>query len=635
MLENIRENSQGLVAKIILGFIILTFAVAGIGSYTNSVDTSVAEVNGEKISQADFDKAYQNQRNRMAQQFGDMFETLSSDATYMANFRDSVVDSLINQTLVDQASNDMAIRVSDARIKKTIREMKEFQVDGKFDNNRYLALINQAGFYQSSDFRDYLRTEMTRRQLTQSLVATEFSLPYQEQQLTSLQGQTRDIRYATISAKQFEAGAEVSEEEIKEYYLANQSRFENQEQVKVDYIELNVADIAKTIEVTDADISSYYQDNISSFRQEEQRRVSHILVEFGDDKAAAKTQIDAIKSRIDNGENFADLAKQLSADTFSGENGGDLEWLERGVMDTAFDDAAYSLAAVNDVSDVVETEYGYHLIKLTELKAEQVQALADVKDELKEKVSQQKAADKFFELQQEAAQISFEVPDSLEDAANAVGSSVKTSPWLKKFGNTAPFDNAKVLDAAFSDMTLQEQLNSDIIEVNDSVAMILRLNEYQAANTKPLTEVQSEIKTTLIAQKANEKAQALADELLVAFKANEDVSDKLTAVGASFVVKADIARYGSDVDAALAREAFKLPHPKEGSVSATTVALNNGDLTLVEVQAVKAGDTAAQPNFSQQYTQQLAQAAYQNYVNSLREDAKILKRNNITSSSQL
>jgi len=196
MLEDIREKSQGFTAKIILGLIILIFAVAGVGSYTNSVDTSVATVNGEAISQQSFNSAYQTQRNRMAQQFGEMFDTLSNDETYMANFRQGVLDNLINETLIDQNSQELAIRVSDERLKDTIRDMPEFQVNGAFDNDRYLAIINQAGFYQSSNFRDYLRTEMTRRQLSQALVATEFNLPYQEKLQHTLQSQTRDISYA-------------------------------------------------------------------------------------------------------------------------------------------------------------------------------------------------------------------------------------------------------------------------------------------------------------------------------------------------------------------------------------------------------------------------------------------------------
>ena len=163
MLEDIREKSQGLTAKIILGLIILTFAVAGVGSYSNSADTSVATVNGEAISQQDFNKAYQTQRNRMAQQFGDMFDTLSNDSNYMANFRQGIVDNLINEKLIDQSTDTLAIRVSDERLKDTIRQMPEFQVDGVFDNNRYLAIINQSGFYQSSDFIDYLRVEIDNK----------------------------------------------------------------------------------------------------------------------------------------------------------------------------------------------------------------------------------------------------------------------------------------------------------------------------------------------------------------------------------------------------------------------------------------------------------------------------------------
>ena len=153
MLENIRESSQGMTAKIILGLIILTFAVAGLGSYSNSADTSVATVNGEKISQQEFNKAYQAQRNRMAQQFGDMFDTLSNDSNYMANFRQGVLDNLINERLIDQNADSLALRVSDEQLKKTIREMPEFQVDGIFDNNRYLAIINQSGFLLNSTYQ--------------------------------------------------------------------------------------------------------------------------------------------------------------------------------------------------------------------------------------------------------------------------------------------------------------------------------------------------------------------------------------------------------------------------------------------------------------------------------------------------
>ena len=627
MLENIREGSQGWVAKSILGLVILTFALAGIGSYTNSVDSSVADVNGEKISQDAFNKAYQAQRNRMAQQFGDMFETLSADENYMANFRNGVLDNLINEKLIDQSTVNMSIRVSDDRIKTTIREMTEFQVDGVFDNNRYLALINQAGFYQSSDFRDYLRVEMTRRQLTQAVLASEFNLPYQEKLMNALQDQKRNVRFAMIKAEQFKAGIELTDDEINQYYLANQARFENQEKVKLNYITLDVTDIAKTVEVTDADVKAYYEENMASFRKDEQRRVAHILIEFNDDEAAAKSKIEALLVRINAGEDFATIAKESSEDTFSGENGGDLDWIERGAMGDAFDEGAFALTEVNSVSDVVQTDFGFHLIKLTDLKAEQVQVFDDVKDELQAKVSNEKAQDKFFELQQEMARLSFESPDSLDEAADAINAKVVTTDWLSKFGNVAPFNNPKAIEAAFSDLVLQENLNSDIIEVSDTLSIVIRLEEYQPAEVKPLTEVSAQISESLIAQKSTEKAQTTADSLLVSFKAGNDIVDQLTAINAEFVEKTDVARSGSDLDVSLSREAFKLPHPTEGMISATTVTLNNGDLALLEVQSVIASDVEkdVDPRMAQQQTQQLAQSAYQSFVEALKVDAEITR----------
>lgn len=630
MLEDIRESSQGLTAKIILGLIILTFAVAGIGSYTNSVDTSVATVNGEKISQQEFNKAYQAQRSRMAQQFGDMFETLSNDSNYMANFRQGVLDNLINEKLIDQSTQDLAIRISDERIKETIRTMPEFQVDGVFDNNRYLAIINQAGFFQSSNFRDYLRVEMSRRQLSQALVATEFNLPYQEALQQKLQNQTRNIRFATVSAKQFEAGIDVTEAEIQSYYQANQARFENKEKVKVNFIRLSVDDIAKSIDVSDADVAAYYRDNIASFTQAAQRRVSHILIEFeeGDSasETAAKTQAESVLARLAQGEDFAELAKALSNDTFSGENGGDLDYLEPGVMEAAFDEAVFALTAVGETTDLVKTSFGYHIIKLTDLKAEVIQSLDDVKTELHAKISSDKAQEQFYTQTQEMARVSFEFPDSLDDAASEVNVKVETSPWLSRDGNAAPFDDAKVIEAAFSDLVLQDNMNSDVIEVSDSVALVLRLNTYQAANVKPIAEVTASIKATLVAQKATEKAQTTIDELLVQYKAGNDITEQLTKHYASFTTKENLARYSADLDQSITREAFVLPHPVEGAISASTVALSNGDLALVEVQAVNVIEAEADPQLTQQQTSQLAQSAYKSYVDSLKVNAKITRK---------
>ncbi|MDO7086773.1 SurA N-terminal domain-containing protein [Pseudocolwellia sp. AS88] len=625
MLENIRESSQGMAAKIILGLVILTFALAGIGSYTNSTDTSVADVNGEKISLQDFNKAYQAQRNNMQQQYGEMFETLAADQTYMANFRNGVVDSLINQRLVDQNSANLAIRVSDDRIKKTILTMPEFQVDGVFDNNRYLALINQAGFYQSSDFRDYLRLEMSRRQLTQALVLSEFSLPYQSTMIAELQNQIRDIRFASIGLEQFKSSVEITDEEINNFYQENQERFLNQEKVKVNYITLNVEDIAKNIVVSDDDVKAFYEENINDFGDDEQRRISHILIEVDEDEDAAKAQAESLLAQINAGGDFAELAKKYSSDTFSGENGGDLDWLERGSMDEVFDEQAFALAEIGDVSNVVQTEYGFHLIKLTDLKPAVVQPLTEVFDDLKIRISKQKAQEEFYVLQQEMARLSFEFPDSLDDAAEAVNTQVKTSEWLSRNNNTGVFSNVRAIDAAFSDLVLNEQLNSDVIEVSDSLAIVVRLNEYQAANVKPLAEVTEAIKYNLVAEKAKTEAQNVMDELLVEMQSGADITAKLVEYSTAFETKADVVRYSPEVAPAIVEKAFTLPHPVEGTVSAGLSDLANGDFVLVEVQAVKNMEAKLNSDIENQQVNQLAQSAYLAYVESLKEDASITK----------
>jgi len=295
-------------------------------------------------------------------------------------------------------------------------------------------------------------------------------------------------------------------------------------------------------------------------------------------------------------------------------------------MEQSFDDAASTLAAVGDTTELVKTSFGYHVIKLTELKAEVVQSLAEVKDELHAKASSDKAQDMFYEQTQEMARVSFEFPDSLDDAANEVNVEIKTSSWLSRVGNAAPFDDPKVIEAAFSDLVLQDNMNSDIIEISDNVALVLRLDTYQEANVKPIAEVQAQIETILIAQKATEKAQSTMDEFLVQFKAGNDITEQLTKNYASFTVKENVARYSADLDQSITREAFVLPHPVEGTISASTVALSNGDLALVEVQAVNVSEAEVNPQLAQQQTSQLAQSAYKSYVDSLKVGAKIISK---------
>lgn len=636
MLERIREGSSGVTAKVILGLVIATFVFAGVGSYTNSVDTSAATVNGEKISQQKFDKAYQNYRQRMEQQYGEMFEQLASNDLYMQSMRNNVLEQLINDELIDQHARDLNIKISDQQVKDAIYAMPEFQIDGVFNNDRYLLMIQQFGFYQPSAFRDYLRVDMARRQVMQSVMSTEFSLPYQQDLSVMLINQTRNIRYAAIPSEQFKATVAVSDDEIKEFYDANQPQFATQEQVKVEYISLDIAELAKDVVVEDNDVQAYYDENPGLYSTEERRRVSHILIELGDDETAAEQQANDVLAKINAGEDFATLAAQFSADTFSAENGGDLDFISMGSMDPVFDDAAFALTNENNVSALVRTDFGFHIIKLTDVEEAQVQAFSDVKDEIFAQLKNDKALEVYYSLQTEMADVAFASPDSLDEVASVVNSDPKTSVWLTRGSNAAPFNSPALIDAAFSDVVLLDNMNSDIVEVTpDSLVMVIRLAEHQEATTKPLTDVAEQIKAQLINTKATAAAKEASDAILAKVLAGEDTSVDLTAVDASFVDAKNITRNGNEVGSKIAQQAFLLAHPVEEQISAATTVMVNGDYAVVQLLAVSAGvATEADARLGEQLAMASAQSAYTGYVESLKANAEIT-RNLPTNSAPL
>lgn len=620
MLERIREGSSGITAKVILGLVIATFVFAGVGSYNNSVDTSVAIVNGDKISQQKFDNAYQNQRNRMQQQYGEMFEQLASNDLYMQNLRTNVLEQQINELLLDQHAAKLNIRVSDEQIKQAILTTPEFQIDGKFDNNRYLMVINQAGFYQATAFRDYLRVDMTRRQLINSIMASEFSLPYQQDLAVKLNNQTRDINYATISAEQFKATTQVSDEEVNEYYQANLARFATPEQIKVEYVYLDINAIKADVMLADNAVADYYQDNLDSYSTTERRRASHILIEFADDEAAAKQKAQDLLAQVQAGEDFAELAKQHSADTFSGENGGDLDWFEKGSMDPSFDDAVFALSLESNLSSVVRTDFGFHIIKLTDLEAVTTQAFTEVEAEISELLKQEQALETFYALQGELAEVAFESPDSLDESASVVNVEIKQSPWLTRGAAMAPF-NAEVVAAAFSDDVLLDNLNSEVIEVaTDESAMVIRVLEHKPSATKPLTDVAAIINSQLINTKAAAQAKDAAESLLAKVVAGDDVS------ATEFVAVADVPRVGGTVDGNISKQAFLLAHPSQNSVSAAVVALNNGDYSVVQVTKVTSGAaTETDANLGEQQVMSASQATFEGYIEDLKAQAEITR----------
>lgn len=624
MLERIREGSQGPWAMIIIGLVVLSFVFAGVGSYLNSSgETVAATVNGEEIGLNELERAYQSQRSRMESQYGESVSALFADEGYMQQFRRGVLDSLIDEKLVEQKARELGLRVGDDQIRDTIRSMPEFQLGGQFNNDRYLALLRQNG-YQPSDFRDFLRTQLTREQLTRALGVSDFALPGEARRVFDLQAQTRDARYVVVDAAPFADEVEISDADIQGYYDANITSFDTEEKVSVAYVKLSVDDLKGDVTVSDDDVSAWYEENKDQYRDEEQRRVSHILIETGDDEEAAKAKAEALLAEIKGGADFATVAEESSEDSFSAENGGDLDYITPGMMDDAFDSAVFSLKNVGDVTDVVKTEFGFHIIKLTDLKPETIKPFSDVAGEIRENLITEKATDRFYELQSRMAEVAFEVPDTLDEVAAIANTSIETTPLFTRNDVPAEIDNPQVVSDVFSPELIEEQVNSDLIELDARTVMVVRVNKHEAQRTKSLDEVKESITASLRSEKAQQAAQDWAEAQLAQLESGNDIADSLSARSLDWETVENVNRGDQQLPRNLLDTLFTLA-PAEGK-SRRVALLGSGDVALIELTAVhapEAADDATVSAIRQRLAQANSQSTYAAFVKALRDEADV------------
>ena len=618
MLEKLREGSQGPVAKIILGLVILSFALAGVGSYIASPSEQLAaEVNGESISRAEFDQAYQNERARLESQFGAAFNQLAADPSYMAQFRSNVLDRMIGERLLDQAAENYGLRVSDAQVKSQILGMQEFQVDGRFDNERYLAVLYRANL-QPAQFRDMIRNDLTRRQLQQALLGSEFALPSEAELLVKLNQQTRDVRYVTVPVAQFANQEAPSEEDLLAYYEERKNTFRTEESVDVEYIVVDAEKIAASIEVSEEDIQQFYDANQLTYSQPEKRKVAHILV-------ADEAKAEELLAKINQGEEFATLAESESEDTFSGQEGGELDWFESGVMAPEFDAASFALVNNGDVSEVVKTEFGYHLIKLLDVQESQAQPLEEVKEQISQRLQQEQAQDAFYEQAQRLAEVSFEIPDSLVDVASETGLEVETVKGLTRASANGALGEPQVINQLFNLDFIAEGLNSDAIQLSGNSSIVVRVMAHQASEVKPYEEVKAQINTALTQSRSTKAAQDYADSLIAALESGEDLDALLYEQGLKIDSRFKVGRDSQDFEPQVVRHLFMMAKPSEQKV-ASRITTMSGDQLVIQLTAVNEAETvdASETN---QWLQQLSnvktEASYQVLIDVLKSKAEI------------
>jgi len=587
MLQSIRDRAQGWIAWVIVGLIILTFALFGIDQYARGDKiVVVAEVNGEDITGSAFLTLYNRQKSRLEEQFGDMYDQVVDDR----ELRLQVLDALVESELMRQWASDKGMLITDQQLAAAIHSAEVFQQDGKFSDKIYEEVLMRNGM-NIARFEHEQRQYLLEGQFYSLTMAGNFATNYEVEQLAKLQGQEREVSYLRIDQRPFVKTAKVSDEAIKEVYEAGLDTYVEPERVSIDYIDLSQAEIAKNIEVTDALIQAYYDENSALFTLPEKRHAKHILipVEADTEEAnnAALDTIAEVQAKLVAGETFEVLAKTYSKDPGSADSGGDLGSFEQGMMVPEFDEVVFALE-VGQVSEPVKTDFGYHIIKLEGIEPKQTQPLETVKADVIEQYKMEQAERQYFDLLEQLTTVAYEQSDSLEPAADVVGLKVQTSELFSQSGGAGEvLSNPKVLNMAFSDELLKEKMNSEAIELSSNRSIFIRVNNHVEQRQKPLSEVAEIIKMSLVRQAAIKEAAELAEQLLVKIKAGEN-PESLMRDGVEWNTVGWITRNTQKLLPQMVSEAFKVAKPtEEGAASWGTFQLTTGDTILLQVSGVK------------------------------------------------
>lgn len=581
MLQNIRDNSQGWIAKTIIGIIVALMAFTGIeaifqASGNNKQD--VAKVNGEEITQTELSQAVDMQRRQLMQQLGKDFDASLLDEKLL---RDAALKGLIDRKLLLQGAADSKFGFSEAALDQVILQTPEFQVDGKFNAERFDQVIRQLG-YSRMQFRQMLTQEMLIGQVRAGIAGSGFVTDAEVLAFARLEKQTRD--FATVNIKADPAAVKLTDDEVKAYYDQHAKEFMTPDQVVIDYLELKKSSFFDQVSVKDDELQAAYEKETANLA--EQRRAAHILIEVNDKvtEAQAKAKIEDIQARLAKGEKFEALAKEFSQDPGSANNGGDLGFAGPGVYDPDFETALYGLKQ-DQVSAPVRTTFGWHLIKLLGVEAPEVPSFASLKDKLTRELKAQQVEQRFVEATKQLEDAAFEASD-LAQPASDLKLTVHTSAPFGREGGEGVAANRAVVTAAFSPEVLDEGANSSAIELDPETIIVLRAKEHLKPAQLPLEKVEAAIRTQMTKERASAAAKARADELIASLRDGKTALDQ-PVDGQAWKVTEAATRGQDSIDPAVLQALFRMPKPAaKDKPTFTTVSLRDGSLVIVRLNGV-------------------------------------------------
>ncbi len=619
MFDFVHEKKR--LVQIVLLLIILPFAFFGVDSYRHSGDTDApATVNGTKITRQEFDSALRQQQDRMRQMLGANFDPAMFDKPDMKR---AILDNLIAQRLLIDQARAAGLTVTDAQVAQVIAGIDAFKEGGKFDKARYVSALAEKGMTPVM-FEARVKDELVGQQLREAYTQNGYAANTVADKVIAINEEQRIISVAQVALQSFIDQAKVDEAEIKNYYDQNQKDFQVPEQVRVEYVKFSSADLMDKADVKPEDAKKYYDEHQAEFSTPEQREASHILLTVA--ATAPQAEQDAVKARASellkqvrqHPDQFAELARKNSQDPGSAAKGGDLGLFGRGMMVKPFDDAVFAMKP-GEISDLVKSDFGYHIIKLTAIKAAHISPFDDVSAGILYKLRQQKAADSFAELADKFGNTVYEQSDTLQPAATLAGVKVAQSGWLTKGSVADDVWTAKMMQAVFSDDVIKNKRNTAAIEVAPNTLVAARMLEHRAASVSSLKDVQDVIKQKLLHQKALDMAVKQGKMLLCQLQQGGH-----PALDWSVAQTITHAQHGA-LDVAMVRQLFQADSTKLPQYIGAESP--QGGYTLVRVDAVKGGekpDDAKRARYAQQLRQMTGEEMFQAYLADARSRAKIV-----------
>lgn len=584
LLHSIRERATGWFAWVIVILISIPFALWGINSYiTPDANPSVANVGDYKVSVQEFQNAVQNESKEYKGQLDD------------ALIKKVVLEKLINNRALINFLAGSGQSISKQQVDAYVRSDSSFQLEGQFSEELYNRFLPSA--YSKSDYRQSVATQLLLQQFSDGINSSSFVSEQEVKRVIQLVKQKRDLAYAVIKAENFQDAVTVTDEEITSYYQNFKKQFENPEQIKLAYLEISRKNLAKDVQISDEQINKYYQDNLSQYTETERRKASHILFTFPTDadaeiKDKVKAEAQTVLDKITQGADFSAMAKEYSKDPGSAENGGDLGFFGRGQMVPAFEESAFSLNP-GDVSELIESSFGFHIIKLTSIEGGESKPLETVKDKIIESIQFDQVENSYFEKVELMQTMAYEQPDSLESVSAELNMKIQESELMSTKGGEGIFSNAKLLNIAFGESVLEEGNNSDLIELGDDHVVVIRVIERIPANAKPLEEVKEKIESRLKQDSITSKAQEKATELVKQLTEGAAIDDLAQANSFTVENTGTVDRQDMKVPGEIMRKAFTMPR----EMKYATTKMMNGDIAIITIKSIEDGDSGDQALF--------------------------------------